>query len=311
VRLLRQQSTPNFRLLVVDNASPVAAEVALRDELVNFPAREVRLVRNRFNVGGDANILKCFELCETEYLWILGDDDEPLPDAVETVLSRIGDHPETLFYNFAHEPDPRPKESISDNVDEFIGSIDSYANILFISTSVFRVPNLTPYLGQGFRFAYSMAPHLVLLFQAMQNRRGKCVLLTDRIVRWVPTQEGTTWSVVAQMLGLGILLDLPLSRTSRKRLGQLVLGPRPLERVTAQLLGLSATRARSESAGHHLDQVYGRLLRYSGSWTMWIRYMVYRYCLLPFPTATFTVLRQIVARTGRGGYLVQFHDPFE
>jgi hypothetical protein len=39
------------------------------------------------NLGFDANILKCYEACKTDFLWILSDDDSVIPNAIGILLS--------------------------------------------------------------------------------------------------------------------------------------------------------------------------------------------------------------------------------
>lgn len=61
-----------------------------------FPGVQCRVVRKRANIGANANVLRCFELCETEWIWILGDDDHGLPGAVDKILAHLGRRPTTV-----------------------------------------------------------------------------------------------------------------------------------------------------------------------------------------------------------------------
>jgi hypothetical protein len=54
--------------------------------LQQYPHIDAQLVRNKFNIGANANILRCLELVRNPWVWILGDDDLPLPNAIETIL---------------------------------------------------------------------------------------------------------------------------------------------------------------------------------------------------------------------------------
>ena len=310
IQFLRNQSSHLFHLLILDNASPVAASSALGDLLDDFPAASVRIVRNRVNIGGDANILRCFELCETEYLWVLGDDDEPLQDAVKTVYGEIGDHPDTIFFNFACELYPRTKEAVTNTLDEFISSVDSFSNILLISTSVYRRAALVPQLQIAYNYTYSMASQVVLVLRALLAESGNCRLLQKRIVKWTPPPEGTQWSVVTQLLGLGILLDLPLSRKSRRNLARLLPRPRALECMAIQVAGYRLQSKDSNSAGYIMDQIYSRLLFYSSGLAGRGRFFFYRYCLFLFPVFGLALFRLVIQVTGRGKELLNVRDPF-
>ena len=311
VQLLRNQSSRQFHLLILDNASPMPAASALEGLLDDFPAESVRLVRNRFNIGGDANILRCFELCETEYLWVLGDDDEPLADAVETVLKAIRRNPGTLFFNFACELYPRSKESMSHTLDEFIASIDSFSNVLFTSTSVFRCQDLAPYLSFGYHLIYSMASQIVLVLYSLMAKPANCLFLKSQIVNWAVPPEGIRWSGVTQLLGLGVLLDLPLSGENRTRIARLVTSPTSLEFVTVQLLAYRRNSGDTDGAYQVFDQVYARLLLHAGRRTVRLRYWIYRCSLLWIPPAIGLALFRFIGKcAGRGQSAFDFRATF-
>ena len=70
------------KVLIVDNCSEEPVAEKQRRVLGDWPRVDLTIVRNRVNVGGGANILRCFELCQTEWLWVLGDDDLPTEGAV-------------------------------------------------------------------------------------------------------------------------------------------------------------------------------------------------------------------------------------
>jgi glycosyltransferase involved in cell wall biosynthesis len=92
----------NYPITVLDNCSTDnTAHVASRfyQSFSNY-----RLISNKINVGACANILKAIELCESEYIWILCDDDlfnlTDLIDIEEAIQSgtfdliHVGAHPE-------------------------------------------------------------------------------------------------------------------------------------------------------------------------------------------------------------------------
>jgi len=309
VEYLRNQTDHRFHLLVIDNASPTPASAILDGLLEDFPALSFNVVRNRVNVGGDANVLRCFELCETEYLWILGDDDAPLPTAVETIHATLQEYPKALFVNFTCELHNRLAESTTSNLDEFIGSVDSFSNILFASTSVFRVPETAPHLRFAYRFSYAMAPHIILLLQALMRGPGTCYLSTRRIVRWTAPPDGTRWSIVAQLLGVGVLLDMPLSTENRRRLAQILPRPQALECATIQLMGHRLQSGDFVRCRYLLDQLYFRLLRHSATFSMRVRFLIYRNVFMRFPGMGMSLFRTAIKLSGRGKDMLTIRDP--
>ena len=73
---LLPQVTDECNVVIFDNCSDTPVKEVI-EELVNtYPDINISIVRNRYNIGMTANILKCFEQCSDTWLWILGDDDE-------------------------------------------------------------------------------------------------------------------------------------------------------------------------------------------------------------------------------------------
>lgn len=309
VSALRRQTCCRYHLLILDNASPVPASVALDGLLDDFPASSVRLVRNPVNIGGDANILRCFELCETDYLWVLGDDDLPLPDAIETVLAKLRAYPDGLFLNFVTKMATRTCDTECRDLESFVAGIDSFSNVLFTSTSIFCRRELTPHLRQGFHQIYSMAPHLVLLLRRLMARPGRCVLLSSQIVKWVPPKDGNRWSFVQQALGIGTLLDLPFSTHARRSMAKHIVRPRALEYATVQIAAYRMRSGDVQGSQYLIDQIYSRVVRYAGGWSMWLRYQLCRRVLLVFPRITLAAFRRVVKLTNRGSEMLDFRDP--
>lgn len=60
-------------ILILNNASTDGTDDAVSKYIAKYP--NIRMVRNRRNIGGNANIARAMEFAEKDYLWILGDDD--------------------------------------------------------------------------------------------------------------------------------------------------------------------------------------------------------------------------------------------
>ena len=55
-----------------------------------------KFLRNKSNIGGDANIIKAFEVASGDWLWILG-DDLPYKESVDIIYSNIEDKKDYLL----------------------------------------------------------------------------------------------------------------------------------------------------------------------------------------------------------------------
>jgi glycosyltransferase involved in cell wall biosynthesis len=96
---------PAISILVSDNCSTDdTAEV-----VAPFVERHgVRYVRNRENIGVDGNIAQAFRLADTEYVWVCGDDDAPLPGCLAAVVAVLREaRPDLLCIPSIWQPEIR------------------------------------------------------------------------------------------------------------------------------------------------------------------------------------------------------------
>ena len=96
VRALIPQLTDEVILKVRDNCSDIPVTTLFSEE----EKRYFQIIRNKNNIGGDANIVACIYDCDTKWVWTLGDDDIPVDDAVESILNNIKRHPDELYFKY-------------------------------------------------------------------------------------------------------------------------------------------------------------------------------------------------------------------
>jgi hypothetical protein len=255
---LLPQLTAECRLLVLDNCSDVPVAETLAPLLAGYPGVEAQVVRHRVNIGANANIMRCFELCDTEWLWVLGDDDPVKPDALQTIFRYLNRYPEAMFFNFSVEHHPRRAPVVTRGRREFIDRIDSFGNLIFISTSLYRVDALLPSLKVGYQYTYSMAPQFVVLLQSLKDT-GVCYLVDETIVTLIPSPLQEQWSVIDFALGVPILLDLPLDDDSRRALARHLFTKKgesiPLRSLWHQLLLSAVEQGDARSALYLYDRI--------------------------------------------------------
>ncbi|MGM9481902.1 glycosyltransferase family 2 protein [Roseateles sp. NT4] len=231
VAALLPQLGPDVSLVIRDNASPRPVAQTLA-ELV--AGADVRIVRNPWNIGGNANILRCLETCETEWLWILGDDDLPDADAVARVLGDVrAAHADLVGVNYRSELYDRRLDLELRGGDDFLARMDSLSNVLFLSASVLRAPALQRHLRLAYAYAYSNMPHVLALLLALGGQ-GRVRLSTQHIATWCEADAGSSWSVVNASLAFPTVLDLPLPQRQRRLLARKVEAD-----VHPELLGLA------------------------------------------------------------------------
>ena len=214
VRDLLPQLTPECRLIIIDNHSPTPVEETLRPLLESYPNADCTIIRNPVNIGGSANVLRCFEICPTDWLWVLGDDDTVLPTAVQTILETIESDPERIYVNFGSEIEPRTRSFETMGLEEFARQVDHFGNAMFISASLYNCPKVRPRLNYAYHYGYSAAPHLAMLITSL-GQTERCLFSEKRIVRWEEKVEEQQSSIVAVTIGLTTILEFPMPQRTR------------------------------------------------------------------------------------------------
>lgn len=162
VELLLPQLTDEVTLLVMDNHSTISVEsLFTSDQLAQF-----RIIRNKVNIGADANIAKCYDICETKWLITLGDDDPVEPFAVATILHDIKNvSPNTIFLNY----DPDSKYTAKGLGEFAVHSLNRYWCLFWMSACVYNLELLADNLHQYFYSISTMQPGIVLLVNSLAS----------------------------------------------------------------------------------------------------------------------------------------------
>jgi abequosyltransferase len=306
---LLPQLTPDCHLLIIDNCSdePVAQTLASLWE--RFPDVRPEIVRNRVNIGANANIMRCLEKSQTPWTWMVGDDDWVQQDAVSTILQTSEEHPDCVMLNFSVDEE-RKTAITTRGLEELMDKASSSADLPWIANSVYRSDAMLSQLKMGYHYITSMIPHVVTMLCAV-GQNGKCFLSPRQIVnghdRTILFEEEASWSHIPLALGVPLVQDLPFSPRVRRAIGQKLLArPIKLEFIVYQLLLLSIRHKNPQGAYYLFDQVVRRAYPFGGSIKERLLRLLYR-ALLRFPTLTamgFFVLKR--RRFGTGGE--QFKD---
>jgi glycosyltransferase involved in cell wall biosynthesis len=219
--LLPQLNVYNdIKILVLDNASNYNVNDVIKNKHPN-----IKVLRNKSNIGGAANIVKCFELVKTKWMWLLGDDDLPMNNAIEIIVNTIENNPKCIYINFASYWCNRKTNIKGNGIGEFIDRLDSFDNTLFMSVNIYRTEYFKKEIYYGYIFLYSMASHYAMMLMAINNNSDKSFLLTSaEIVNWQSADEEQNWSSLRWRTVIMTLLELPLNinNTQFKRLSSLL-----------------------------------------------------------------------------------------
>ncbi|HBC9557794.1 TPA: glycosyltransferase [Escherichia coli] len=232
-RLIPQLSAED-RIIVSDNASP---GINFEEIIDGFSDSRIRLSQNKINIGANANVVRCFELVDTNFMWLLSDDDDIVSNALDIIRSNIMKY-NADFYNFSTNLLRASRNDIlCTDLAEYVNAIGSgVSNHLLMSNNVYKVKSFLPYLSFAFWATYINAPHLAPIFMALQN--GSMILLSsENIVKWGSDDVNTSgaWRF-SNLYNLLFLPDVISDSILREKTIKCVMNSLPApERLLAQL----------------------------------------------------------------------------
>lgn len=309
---LLPQLTEECQVLIVDNCSDVPVAETLAEILAGFPSVACRIVRNRVNIGGNANILRCFELSDSDWVWLLGDDDQVFSDAIDTILRHIDQYSSSTVINFYFQELPyvRQETFATLGIDEFVEKMDWFDNVMFGSCSVFRVDNILGQMRIGLQYAYASAPHVALLLASIGEKGVGCFSRDSVIVGHTVFTHAQTGSPVTVALGLFMLLEIPMRPATRRALAHKIWAMRDNWNsqwlIFSQVLFESLRLNDAEWAVYIYQQIVSRSSYYRPSVSRRIEARFYLF-LLHFPRATYwilSVLYRLMRRRNLGSLYV-------
>lgn len=210
------------RLLIVDNRSRIPVHVTLAPLLAGARPGQVQVVRNAVNIGGAANILRCLELCETDWMYCLGDDDLIADDCLSAIREAVGSHPDALYFSFSRSIHKRSACTRSEGAVDFVDKLDHWSSFLFMSCVVVAAQKLRQNIRFGYLYAYSWAPLQAILFRMLND--GGAVVFSDRVLCREESLTEETWVPFAVAAGKMILPELINDRGARRRLAYKLMG---------------------------------------------------------------------------------------
>lgn len=192
-QLFSQPGIDRCEIVVVDNASEQPVEAYIASSAPHI-AGKVRFHRNVGNLGLSGNILRCFELGSTEWLWILADDDVIQPSAVEAILGRLENASSLDFILFGQGPGQSGGTEAASS-EEFAFQLDTWSRITFISAGLYRTSRAQALLNVGINYAYSVVPFLAMILQGLEQHRWRVAFESFVLVE--PAHRASnTWSPV-------------------------------------------------------------------------------------------------------------------
>ncbi len=228
---LLPQIGKNVNILIIDNCSDIKVEDYLEKKF-KIHQNKIKIIRNPVNIGGDANILRCIELCESDYIWILGDDDFPLPDALKKIQKFLeyGDPIWINFYSSNKFLPNRNSEIKTSALISFLKHFDSINELVFISNNIYKTSCIKEGLVGGFLNLHMRVPHLIsMLYGIIKSKpMGKYYITKDQLFLSISNNKdkSTSWPLFSMFVNTIMIFQLPIFKSISKELLRLVKGAR-------------------------------------------------------------------------------------
>lgn len=174
------QLTPQVRCCVYDNASTDET----RQVMEKCVAEGISYFRSSYNGGAGRNMLRCLEECQTEWLWILGDDDAITPHAVVDLLSVI-QNCECEFIHTSSSLCRYDSDIVISNVPELFKR-SNIASLLWISCGIYKMSVFRPLLKAFALSISTCGPQAALVLSMLEAQNGKILLSSASLITEIP-----------------------------------------------------------------------------------------------------------------------------
>lgn len=210
LQLLLPQLSDIDRILVLDNCSD---SFDLNHPI--FSDARISISHNSSNIGICANIRKCFESLECDWLWVLGDDDRVYDDSLSIIRNCIANN-KVKFINFSSSllSTSRNSDMTYSSLDEYVTNLDSFSNQLLISNNIYHkdlVINSAETIGYGVSMG---APHIIPIISDFSSCSSG-LFSKESIVEWGVIDIDKTWNRIP-LFNVFSLIDLLNNYTDKK-----------------------------------------------------------------------------------------------
>lgn len=226
--IFSQEQVEDVQIIVLDNHSDYDIDEAIKSIIPVDVKIEYKLIIRPYNIESSGNISTSFMYCETEWMWLLADDDYTPPGAIKTILEDIETYSNVSMFKYSIDgfctEDNLKCTSISTYLNYYKSGIHSSGSMIFMSNNVFNVSKLYPYLGKAIAWNCTNVSHLIPILFSLSNNDGILQFRNKAIVKYVDPELGTSWNYATIALGLSNIsyLDLNISRKQHNLLCKLV-----------------------------------------------------------------------------------------
>lgn len=272
-------------VIISDNCSKYDVENSVRSNLSEVFFDKIRIIKNPVNIAAPGNIRNAFYWCRTKWMWLIGDDDEVLPDSLKIIETDVLEDPNCAQFRYSclvnsdseFKEDDMKLSSLNDFIDYYNNEAHTKENFAFMSNNVFNMELIAPFIMYTFIFSTSLT-HIIPFLKGLDERAIYIRYRGDKIIRYLMPEVGTEWNKMRVMLAISTVSHIPfksLNIKSKKRLLQIC------SLVRFDILISHMTKNKDKGYDYiMLSEVYNGLYRYTEPWYRRVLYYFFKIELL-------------------------------
>lgn len=136
----------DLKINIIDNNSSDNSESVIKKYQNSHP--NLKYFKNKYNIGGNANIMKAFYMAEKKYVWILADNDDYCWDSWAEVENAILENKDAIMVSTYESP--------RDDIAQFFIQTTFLPGVIYkteliddnvMGNMAFNIPNMFPHLA--------------------------------------------------------------------------------------------------------------------------------------------------------------------
>lgn len=181
-------------IIIVDNASDDNTVEVCRKAQALFS--NLIVIRNKFNIGLCANYLRCLENVSTEYVWVIGDDDDINAKEIDNSFQEILDLNPTIasLSNFKRNEELNGFYGEITKLMKDHNSFPFFLHFGFFPSAMIKV-SLIP--SEVYHRCYQQTPYLyphMPILEFLASMKGSTIYFTKTIIAKPGGHGGTSWA---------------------------------------------------------------------------------------------------------------------
>lgn len=215
IRLLksieRQNVIEKYYIVVLNNHSNYDVKTSIRNHFPDPFVENIEIYNRPYNAGGDYNIGSAFLFAKSQYLWIIGDDDEVEDSCIDIIEKNIGLYPDIPFFKYHIKGLARYNEdalikNINDFTDLYNKNYFIAGDVLFVSNNIFNLSKLGGYISTALYYSYSSVSQVLPMLRCLIDEKP-FMWCHSEIVKY-NAPEGDHWNYIKIVTSLSTVLDI-------------------------------------------------------------------------------------------------------